>query len=206
MKFSNRLRQQRKIKGLTQKAVSEFVGVSKVAVSRWELGHSIPVGDSLNKLAELLECSSAWLLNGDAYSDVVMVSYYSEVQASAGNGSMADDEGTEKTPIPKKIIARQTCKDNLCCIKVTGRSMEPVLTNGSVIALNPCVKNIKDGLMYVIRQGDLLRVKILIETPDSIIVRSYNEQFDDEVYPKKDLANELEVIGQVFWYSSSIEA
>ncbi|ALR95787.1 S24 family peptidase [Vibrio alginolyticus] len=203
MKFSDRLKQQRKLKGITQKAIATLVGVSNVAVSRWELGHSIPAGEALSKLADILECSSEWLLNGNQFDEVAMVDFFSDISAAAGNGNYNYHEVSEKTPIPKWIVDQQPCSNKVCCIRVTGNSMEPVLKNGSIIALNPCMKTIKDGMMYVIRQDDLLRVKILIETPDSLIVRSYNRDFSDEIYPKSG-ENNVEIIGQVFWHSSYI--
>ncbi|MGD1336081.1 XRE family transcriptional regulator [Vibrio harveyi] len=207
MKFADRVRLRRKIKGLTQKDVADALGITKVAVSRWELGYNIASGDKLTALAEFLDTTSEYLLDGDndVLADVAMIDFYPDVNAEGGGGVPNFSEKFSKTPIPKWIVERQSCQDKICCIRVTGNSMEPVLVNGSVIALNPCVKTIKDGMMYVIRQGDLLRVKILIETPNSLIVRSYNSAaFPDEVYDKKNEASRIEIIGQVFWYSTHI--
>lgn len=205
MKFLNRLKNKRKILGLTQKDIAEGLGVSKVAVSRWELGHSIPNGNILSQLAVLLDSDAEYLLNGDSYKckDVAMVDFYKSVSASAGNGYMNDAELSMKIPIPQSVIDNQIHKESVCCIKVSGNSMEPVLGHDSVIALNPHKKIIQDGMMYVIRQKDLLRVKVLVETPNDIIIRSYNCNFPDEIY-KKDVLEDFEVIGQVFWYSSSL--
>ena len=207
MKFLDRLKERRKIAGLTQKEVAHFIGISKMAVSRWEQGHSIPNGKPLAELAKLLNCTPEYLLNGDSgqkCSGVVMVDFYNSVSASAGNGYMNDDGDVIQIPISKSVIDKQSNQESVCCIRVSGNSMEPVLGNGSIIALNPDKKIINDGMMYVIRQSDLLRVKILIETPNEIIIRSYNKEFDDEIY-KKDSLDDFEVIGQVFWYSSCIK-
>ncbi|PSU43033.1 phage repressor protein [Photobacterium frigidiphilum] len=205
MKFADRLKSKRKLRGLTQKMIAEAIGVSKVAVSRWELGHSVPTGDTLNSLAKYISCDPEWLLSGrqSECRDVVMVRYCYDIKAAAGNGYMNDSDEQELMPIPKAVIDKQTNKKSVCCIKVSGNSMEPVLSNGSVIALNPHKQIVHDGMMYVIRQGDLLRVKILIETPNEIIIRSYNKDFCDEIY-KKNEGSDFEVIGQVFWYSSCI--
>ena len=206
MKFSNRLKERRKIAGLTQKSVGDFIGISKMAVSRWELGYSIPRGKALADLAQLLDCTPKYLLNGDGehkYAGVAMIDFYNSVSASAGNGYMNNDEDVIQIPILQSVIDQQSNKESVCCIRVSGNSMEPVLGSGSVIALNPHKKIISDGMMYVIRQGDLLRVKILIETPNDIIIRSYNRDFDDEIYSKNSL-EDFEIIGQVFWYSSSL--
>ena len=205
MKFLNRLKIKRKILGLTQKNIADALGITKVAVSRWELGHSIPNGLTLNKLAVLLGTDAEYLLNGDKHKckDVEMIDFYESVLASAGNGFMNHTERAMKIPIPQSVINNQTNKESVCCIRVSGNSMEPVLGHDSVIALNPHKKIIQDGMMYVIRQKELLRVKILVETPDEIIIKSYNSNFHDEVYKKESL-DDFEIVGQVFWYSSSL--
>ena len=195
----------RKILGLTQKDIAEALELSKVAVSRWELGHSIPSGLILNKLAVLLDTEVEYLLNGDERKckDVAMIDFYESVLASAGNGFMNHAERAMKIPIPQEVIDNQTNKDSVCCIRVSGCSMQPVLGHNSIIALNPHKKIIQDGMMYVIRQNELLRVKILVETPNEIMIKSYNNNFHDEVY-KKESSDDFEIVGQVFWYSSSL--
>lgn len=209
MKFLERLKIQRKLKGLTQKVIADKIGVSKVAVSRWELGYSIPSGDILINLSDVLNCPAEWLLNGieqnnSRFEEVVMVDYYEDVVAEGGNGYINKEENKiPQVPILKSIIDKQLNKESVCCIAVSGTSMEPVLFTGSVIALNPYKTKIHDGMMYVIRQNDLLRVKVLINTPNAIIVRSYNKEFSDEIYLKES-EPDIAVIGQVFWFSSTL--
>lgn len=206
MKFADRLKRNRKLLGLTQKELADLLGYTKVAISRWEQGYSIPSGDKLDELATILKCQASWLLDGvkeNSCNNYIMVKYFCDVEASAGNGFTNDESEHETVAIPREIVEAQNFKDDVCCIRVNGDSMEPVLHHGSLIALNPHKKRINDGMMYVIRQEDLLRVKILVEKPSEIIIRSYNNDYADEVYSKEDLGN-FEIIGQVFWYSSSI--
>lgn len=208
MKLADRLKNSRKIKGLTQLQVAEELGVSKVAVSRWELGFSQPKGMKLNALCNLFEIDINWLLTGtkDECKYVVMIPFYSSVSVAAGAGTICKANVEEKLAIPRNVYNKQINKNDVFGVKVTGKSMLPVLDDGSIIAVNPHRKVIKDGMMYAIRQNDLLRVKILIEKPNSIVIRSYNSTFDDEELQKDcgDL-NDFEIIGQVFWYSSTLD-
>ena len=56
----------RKRKGLSQEKVSEYLEVSRQAVSKWEAGTSRPSSDNLIKLAQLFEVDVDTLLgNGD---------------------------------------------------------------------------------------------------------------------------------------------
>lgn len=205
MRFGVRLKIQRKLKGLTQQSVGQSLLLSKVAISRWERGHSVPSGEVLEALAILLDVDAEWLLLGEdctVTNSVILVDFYNDIYASAGNGHSNGSEFSEKYPMPKNIVHNEGI-DNICCIRITGKSMMPVLADGSIVALNKEKKVIRDGMMYVIRQGDLLRVKMLIETPDKIIIRSYNHDFVDEEFTKHmEYAEDFTIVGQVVWHSS----
>lgn len=47
----------REAKGLTQKYIADFFGVTQVAVARWESGDTMPSADKLPGLAQLLGCT-----------------------------------------------------------------------------------------------------------------------------------------------------
>ena len=63
--FHHRVQQRRRALGLTQQDIAQHLGVSKVAVSKWESGLNVANGRNLQHLAALLKCSPDWLL-GDA--------------------------------------------------------------------------------------------------------------------------------------------
>ena len=60
--FPQRLKQLRKEMGLSQKSLSEHLGVTQQAVGKWETGRSSPDPATLARLAELLETSADYLL------------------------------------------------------------------------------------------------------------------------------------------------
>jgi len=205
--LSNRLKLKRKTLGLTQKDIAVKLGVSAVAVSRWELGHNDPSEKVLRDLSQLLDCEPEWLLNGttkvsDRCKEICFIPLY-DVFASAGHGCINEENLTGEVAIPLDVVVNQCNKNELYCINVKGLSMTPVLNDGSVVAINPHLRKMKDGFMFLIRQGDLLRIKCIVETPEHIIVRSYNSEYDDEKYSKKN--SNVDILGQVFWHSSSIK-
>ena len=53
--FSERLKQLRKEKGLTQVTLAETLGVSKGTVAMWETGKRMPAFDMLARLSELFD-------------------------------------------------------------------------------------------------------------------------------------------------------
>lgn len=64
MELKMKLIQLRKKKGITQLELAEHLHVSRQAVSRWEVGASIPSIDNLKLLAETYNVSVEYLLNG----------------------------------------------------------------------------------------------------------------------------------------------
>ena len=66
MEIAERLREARKHAGLTQDQVAESVSVSRVTVSHWETGKSLPDIASLIGLSDLYAISLDELVKGDS--------------------------------------------------------------------------------------------------------------------------------------------
>lgn len=62
---SNKFRQLRKASGLTLEDVAAAIGVSKMAVSKWETGDSLPAAGKLVQLAKLYRTTVDELLEGN---------------------------------------------------------------------------------------------------------------------------------------------
>lgn len=63
MNLQTKLVSLRKQKGLTQLDLAEKLNVSRQAISRWEVGYSVPSTDNLKVLSELYGVSIDYLLN-----------------------------------------------------------------------------------------------------------------------------------------------
>ena len=66
MKFEEKLMDLRKKAAMSQEELADRLGVSRQAVSRWELGSTLPDAPNLLKLSDLFGVSIDWLLR-DAY-------------------------------------------------------------------------------------------------------------------------------------------
>lgn len=62
MKVNERIKEQRKKMRYTQKELADKVCVSSQVISNWERGYTEPSADDVNKLAEILNCSTDYLL------------------------------------------------------------------------------------------------------------------------------------------------
>lgn len=63
MTFGNKLKEQRKKKGLSQEQAAEKLGVSRQAVSRWEAEETLPDANNLKEISKLYGVSIDYLLN-----------------------------------------------------------------------------------------------------------------------------------------------
>ena len=61
-KLQNRIKEERIKLGLNQEEFGKMINVSKQAVSGWENGYRTPDVETLEKLAELLNCSVDYLI------------------------------------------------------------------------------------------------------------------------------------------------
>ncbi|PHI32753.1 helix-turn-helix transcriptional regulator [Budvicia aquatica] len=140
--------------------------------------------------------------NPDEFVEIPLL----DVSLSAGNGSYELTEYSDYSLVFRRYYLRKlgVSEKNAKLVRVTGRSMEPTLHDGDIVGVNTQETTIRDGKTYAIRQGDLLRVKILIEHPDHVIIRSINrEEYEDENMPRDIFYNDVHIIGQVFWSSHS---
>ena len=65
MKFEEKLMALRKKGGMSQEELADQLGVSRQAISRWELGTTLPDAPNLLKLSDLFSVSIDYLLRDD---------------------------------------------------------------------------------------------------------------------------------------------
>lgn len=128
------------------------------------------------------------------------------VSWSAGDGSCELEESSEFALVFRRYYLKRMGVPESAAklVKVSGQSMEPMLNDGDIVGINIQETAIRDGKTYAICQSDLLRVKTLIATPDTVIIRSLNrDEYPDEVVPRSEFNRNVRVIGKVFWSSHS---
>ena len=62
MNIADRIQKLRKAKGISQEQLADVVGVSRQAVSKWEMG-TIPDMENMVKLGRYFDCSLDYLMN-----------------------------------------------------------------------------------------------------------------------------------------------
>jgi len=69
MKLSEKLLQLRKRNGYSQEELADKLGVSRQAISRWEMGTAVPDSTNLLHISKVFGVSTDYLLNDDYESD-----------------------------------------------------------------------------------------------------------------------------------------
>lgn len=148
---------------------------------------------------------STWDSDTPLDDDETEIRFLKSVEGSAGTGSqVAEVDYGYKLRFSKRTLSRlNIVPDNAVCIMVSGNSMEPQLPDGSTVGVDTGDKNIKDGKIYAINHGNMIRIKVLYKLPSGIRIRSYNqEEHPDETYTHQEMEEQnIFVIGRVFWSS-----
>lgn len=217
-----------KLKGVSgQSNLARLLNVSPQVVKNWETRGVSASG--LVNAAKVIGVSVAWVETGEGEmaaikqpesnalplgkidewdnntplsDDDYEAPLYKDIKLSAGNG-FADD--IEDYNGYKLRFSRNTLRKHginpadVVCVMADGDSMEPVFPSGATLGIDTGSKTIRDGQIYAINHGGLLRTKILHKLPDNKVrIRSYNQS----EYPDEEASlDDLSVIGRVFWWS-----
>lgn len=144
---------------------------------------------------------SSWDSKTPLGEDDIEVPYYMDVELSAGHGNegVYEDKGL-KLRFGKSFLRRKNVNvEKAACVRISGDSMEPKLSDGDLVAINTGDTKIHDGKTYAINHDGLLRVKKLYLMPGGgVRISSVNkEEYPDEILTVQD-RQLLEVIGVVF--------
>lgn len=213
---------------------SQGISVSEPGVWKWLNASAIPDQTNILALSRWLNVRPEWLEYGrnsapkessippesewgtvDAWDkntplpdDEVEVPFLKDIEFACGDGRIqSEDHNGFKLRFSKATLRRvgaSTDGSGVLCFPATGDSMEPMIPDGTTVAIDTHNKRIVDGKLYAIGQADggngqLKRIKQLYRKPGGrLIIRSYN----NEAYPDEEAnIDDVEIIGRLFWYS-----
>jgi len=177
------------------------------------LNGALPRLDSLLRIANAAGVSVEWLATGKEPTksdsqfeeEFALIPGYN-VQVAAGHGSIAGDEApTRELAFRRKWLRfRGFNENNLALVFAKGDSMEPTISDNETVMVDTSEKQLRDGHIYVIRNGDHLLVK-RIQTlwNDGVQLLSDNKEYPPQEIPRSELEL-LEVIGKVVWVGKDL--
>jgi phage repressor protein C with HTH and peptisase S24 domain len=182
--------------------ISEQLGISVRWLRTGDGEMTGGVEHEIESNATVIGTLDVWDSKTPLSADDCEVPFYKDIHLSAGNGFSDDieDYNGYKLRFSKSTLRRHGINPaDVVCVCADGDSMEPVFPDGATLGINTADKVIKDGKIYAVNHGGLLRTKILQKLPDNKIrIKSYNS----EAYPDEEAdADEMNIIGRVFWWS-----
>ena len=199
--FSQRLKELRKLRGLSQAALSQLLGVSQQAVGKWETGRSTPDPQTVAAIAAELGVSADYLLGveGEAPARRGPVAPYRAAQecripvigtVRAGYGALAleEDYGEE--------YARVKDPDSYFYLKVKGDSMEPRISDGD-LALVHRQNTLNSGELGVVVFGEGEgTLKKYVVRGNTVVLQPFNPAYPSQILVGEDL-DHLYIAGNV---------
>lgn len=137
-----RIRARRKALQLTQQTLAKGIGVSHVAVSQWEKEETVPRGENLLRLAEWLQCTAAWIIDGDGEvfspaaraAPVATVPLISLAQASAW---LSEQRLLLQQQATRFLYSDSPLSEAALAVTVEDQAMQPDYRAGDVLIFDP---------------------------------------------------------------------
>lgn len=195
-----RIRRRRKALQLTQQTLAAGIGVSHVAVSQWEKEETVPRGENLLRLAEMLHCTAAWIIDGEGevfvpaanVSNITTLPLISLTQAAEW---MQEQRIAIQQQANRFLYSDNTLSALALAVTMEDRSMQPDYRPGDTLIFDPAIEPHPGDVVLVRANGvALVRVfRLLAQQHDEQIfsLRPLNEDFP--VLTSSE--NSLQVIG-----------
>ncbi len=202
-RFNQRLKLLREKHKLSQSELSKQLKfkVTAMAVSQWETGISEPKMSNLKALAEFFDVDIDWLSSGRTKAKLVDSADERIVNIAAIQLETENHQTDQFIALSEDLISETK---NVGWFKIEGNSMAPLIPNGSTVIVDRGNQTIKDDSLYLIDIGEALRVKQISQTLSGYVVRSFNEQYPDELFETQAFTQKFKVLGRVIRIISKV--
>jgi len=168
-----RLKESRRMRGVSQTKLAELAGISKATLIRHESGERSPSSRDVVTIAEALEVDLGWLLTGDGVAPQGLESFRVKeppaeqsvvipliaARVGAGQGDLGDDAFDGTYPLHSEdAAALGHPRVLLRAVRVRGDSMEPNLSDGDTV--------------IVAQDADALDGVVVLSLGGAVIVKS----------------------------------
>lgn len=184
------LKKLRNIKGLNQKQVADFLGVTRPTYTRYEAGEREPDKHTLNLLADFFDVSIDYLLgrtNSPQNVAGIQIPVLGEVQAGLPISAITDIIDYEE------ITPAMASLGEHFALKVKGSSMEPKFSHGDVVIVRQQSDIDNGDIAIVLIDGESATIKKIQKSEDGIILIATNSNYEPIFYNNEQI-EELPVI------------
>ena len=187
--------------GMSHSYIQQYLsrGVPKALPERVRarLASALGIDDSLLGGPKLTNRTGSNVTKG---STTVQVGVYNALASAGGGITLSDEDKMGSWPLPRSYLDEMNLTGSgLAVIPVKGDSMEPTLRSGDRVLIDMGDRNVSQGGLFVLWDGDGRVVKrverILGKRPTLLVLIS-----DNPLHSKYEVAaNDMEIIGRVVW-------
>jgi phage repressor protein C with HTH and peptisase S24 domain len=188
------------------KDVANILGIPQTTFATMKKRNSIPYKELLEFCAKK-KISANWLFFDQAVDMLkaetdkfFQIRYFADIRASAGGGAEVFGEDYEILNVDKTIIQNMVGFGNtkLEAIHVDGESMEPTLSDGSIVFIDREQTNIsKDGIFIASTTAGLFIKRIRRRADGMIELISDNKAYSPEVLAPDEVSIVGKVVGNI---------
>lgn len=191
-------------KGIDQKILADYLGISEMSVSNWVNAVKYPRMGNVQKMADYFGVLKSDIIEGrDNVIPFPTSSQYRKYPSvSAGLPIEIDgitENDAEKISIPDILMGKWAGNSDIYFTRTNGDSMNKVIPHNSLIAVKPVeLHELKDNDIVVYRNGAEYAVKRFIQGDERLIFKpdSTDNRFADDVIDM-DNAGDLRIKGKV---------
>lgn len=202
--LASRIKQLRLSKNLTQDKLAELMNVEKTNISKWENSKNAPSKELLQKLADIFEVTTDYLLgrtvdkSKDDFPSIQLIKMNVIGSVRAGYDGCADEEYTgEEEYIPMSEFRGLPAKD-FFVLRIKGDSMYPMLIDGDKVLVQRMSSVDSGSIAVVLYNGDEATVKRVqyVTGGDYLTLIPINTAYPPKTIRGADL-EECRVLGKV---------
>ena len=204
----NNYKRLRREAGLSQKELSELLGVHQTAVSQWECGRTEPDVRSLKKLAALYSVTLDSLLVGTAEAAADPEKYEAVRRRVRAESRRVPILGSVQAGVPVSAIEDvvgyvgldEDCEPDggeFFALRVRGSSMEPRFMEGDTVIVRR-QDDAESGDVVVALTGDEATIKQLRKRDDGVLLVPFNNAFEPLFFTRAETESlPLRILGKV---------
>lgn len=143
----NRIRELRKLRGLTQEDVASRISpdLTKGTVAKLETRQMALSADYILAISNILGVSPGELLTERSETrDLPVLG-----RVAAGNWREAIEEADERIAVPDGLGG-----SNLFALRIDGDSIDRIVPDGGIVVVDPDARDLLDGRIFVVSNGD----------------------------------------------------
>ena len=198
MTFWDRLEKSLDDNNVTASELSRNIGVASSVVYSWKIRDSIPRADIAVKVAEELNTTVEYLVNGTGDNitqskNTFLVPILNQ-ELSAGHGELLPEEDVVEGLLSLPLWLRKKFGNNLGALYVHGDSMQPTLNDGDMVVCDSLGWDNSDGI-FAIRLNGNGYVKRIQVVNGKVLIKSDNPNYETITEPLD--SNAISIIGKV---------